>query len=83
MEILTAYVRAHAPWEEEKRNSQEEILTRETQPTQNKQRPPKLATDIQAILTVVGRRTRTYGRGEDECLDLRDSDPPRHPLCAG
>jgi hypothetical protein len=33
-------------------------------------RQPKLAIDIQAILTVVGRRTRTYGKGEDQSLNL-------------
>jgi hypothetical protein len=35
---------------------------------------PKLATDIQAILTVLGRRTQTYGDGEDQRLDLTGTD---------
>jgi hypothetical protein len=60
MEILTAYVREHAPWKEEEQRSQ-----------------PMLAPDIQAILTVLGRRTRTYRKGEDHRLDLARTD-----LCA-
>jgi hypothetical protein len=69
MEILTAYVRGHAPWEPmdvdpwEDQRLQDEIL----------QAPP-LAIDIQAILTVLGRRTRTYGKGEDRRLNLSYTD---------
>jgi hypothetical protein len=59
MEILTAYVRENASWKEEE------------QPTQSNQSPPRLATDIQAILTVLGRRVRTFGKGEDQRLNLR------------
>jgi hypothetical protein len=58
MEVLTAYVREHAPQKEEEQRSQEEVS------------PPKLATDIQAILTVLGRRTRIFGKGEDQFLGL-------------
>jgi hypothetical protein len=32
-----------------------------------------LTKDIQAILTVVGRRARTYGNGEDQALDLKET----------
>jgi Pentapeptide repeats (8 copies) len=72
MEVLTAYVRANAPWkEEEEQHSQEERSPHETQPTQSNQSPPELATDIQAILTVLGRRARTFGKGEDQRLDLK------------
>ena len=74
MEILTAYVREHAPWKGEEQISQEETLPSETPPTQNHRSPPKLAADIQAILTVVGRRTRTYGHGEDQQLNLSATD---------
>jgi uncharacterized protein YjbI with pentapeptide repeats len=35
---------------------------------------PKQGTDIQAILTVLGRRTRTYETREDQVLDLRETD---------
>ena len=61
MEILTAYVRERAPRKEE-----------------NNQLPwgirPKLAADIQSILTVIGRRARTYGKGEDHPLNLTSTD---------
>jgi hypothetical protein len=65
MEILTAYVREHASWKEEEQPSQEEISPRETQPAQSNQSLPKLAPDIQAILTVLGRRgSSPLNRGE-------------------
>jgi uncharacterized protein YjbI with pentapeptide repeats len=60
MEILTAYVREIAPWNGNKTpNLQEE--------------PPKPATDIQAVLTVLGRRNREYER-EDQRLNLSRVD---------
>jgi hypothetical protein len=34
----------------------------------------KPAPDIQAILTVLGRRARTFGKGEDEKIDLMGTD---------
>jgi hypothetical protein len=71
MEILTAYVRENAPWKEEEQRSTEEISPCETQPTQSFQSPPKLTTDIQAILTVLGRCARTFGKGKGQHLDLR------------
>jgi hypothetical protein len=74
MEILTAYVRENASWKEGEQSSQEDIVPSETQPTQSNQSPPKLAPDIQAILTVLGRRTRTYGKGEDQRLNLGNTD---------
>ena len=70
MEILTAYVREHVPWKEEEQRSQEEISLSERQLTQNYQSLPKLAVDIQAILTVLGRRTRTHETKEDQRLNL-------------
>jgi hypothetical protein len=74
MEILTAYVREDASWKEEEQPSQEDTVPSETQPTQSNQSLPKLATDIQAILTVLGRRTRTYGKGEVQPLALGNTD---------
>jgi uncharacterized protein YjbI with pentapeptide repeats len=64
MEILTAYVREHAPWEGEKEQNNQLLWGVR----------PKLAADIQAILTVIGRRTRTYGKGEDHPLNLTYTD---------
>jgi hypothetical protein len=60
MEVLTAYVRVKAPWKAEA--------------MENHQPPPKPAADIQAILTVLGRRTRTFRQGESEELNLGDTD---------
>jgi hypothetical protein len=74
MEVLTAYVRERVPWKEEEPRSTEETSPSEPQPPQNTQSPPKLATDIQAILTVLERRTRTYGKGEDQRLNLGNTD---------
>jgi hypothetical protein len=73
MEILTAYVREHAPWKETEQRSKEGSST-ETPPTQNHESLPKPTTDVQAILTVIGRRTRTYGKGEDHPLNLTYTD---------
>ena len=61
MEVLTAYLREHARWKED--------------PIAGEQQPvPLLAADIQAILTVLGRRSRTYQDGEHQRLDLRATD---------
>jgi Pentapeptide repeats (8 copies) len=70
MEILAAYVRERAPWvpkdsePEEKLHPQDEISSI----------PSTLAIDIQAVLSVLGRRPRTYGKGEDKRLDLAFTD---------
>ena len=67
MEVLTAYVRERAPWPpREPREPQEE---ESSEPAEHK--PP---TDIQAALTVIGRRPRFTGETEDQRLDLRGTD---------
>lgn len=64
MEILTAYIRERAPWKEpESKTTEGEVAERRN--------PPE---DIQAALTVLGRRTYTFGKGEDAPLDLRRAD---------
>ena len=67
MELLTTYVRERAPWKESRPPDEE---------------PParKLAADIQAALTVLGRRERIYKTAEDSRLDLRGSDLRRAKL---
>jgi hypothetical protein len=77
MEVLTAYVRQHAPWppEEDRQGGEdagadkkpEEDSTVESETT----RVPRPAPEIQAIMKVLRRRTRSYGHGEPEPLDLR------------
>jgi hypothetical protein len=73
MEVLTAYVREHVPWKEEP-PSQENPLVDGQQPTNPPQQSPKPATDIQAILSVIGRRTWTYNNRKDQRLDLCGTD---------
>ena len=62
MEVLTAYIRENAPWNE-KYGSQNTIWAcdRFSEPIQLTS--PKPATDIQAILTVLGRRTLVHEVG--------------------
>jgi hypothetical protein len=81
MEVLTAYVRQHAPWRPEEAQQGEEGegvekseedsggLRQESEPTE----VPAPDPDIQAILTVLRRRTRYYGHGETESLDLHET----------
>lgn len=70
MEVLTALVRLHAPWTPEKAAEANE------EPAISEKPSPEIKprADIQAILTVLGRRTRTYGKGESQPLDLHRTD---------
>jgi len=61
MEILTAYVREKAPWIESSGTVEQPD---EIEP----------AADIQAIMIVIGRRTRSYEEGQDQRLDLQGTD---------
>jgi hypothetical protein len=78
MEVLTAYVREKAPWTPEKAAEAKKLsaeLALGLKKPETKGVPEiKPATDIQAILTVLGRRSRTYGKGETQRLDLRQTD---------
>ena len=73
MEILTAYVREHAPIKEEP-VPQEDVSPSNKFMTRSPVNPWKPAADVQAVLTVLGRRIRTYGKGEDRSLDLAYTD---------
>src|SRR5262252_3798850 len=68
MEVLTAYVREHAQWSEAKLGSEE---------SPDEAKP---AVDIQAVLTVLSRRSQWYQNGELQCLDLRQTDLRRANL---
>jgi uncharacterized protein YjbI with pentapeptide repeats len=59
MEFLTAYVRQHA-------RCDAAVARKKAEPAEV--RIPDL--DIQAIMTVLRRRTRSFGHGEPESLDL-------------
>jgi Pentapeptide repeats (8 copies) len=78
MEVLTAYVRETAPWpsmpQTDAQPSKGDQSRGKEPPTTQEQPPVKPATDIQAILTVLGRRTHTYGNGETLRLHLAKTD---------
>jgi len=62
MEVLTAYIREHAPCQ--RHLGEKGKIPIETATAVHPQ------TDIQAILTVIGRRQRTFRHGEKQFLDL-------------
>jgi uncharacterized protein YjbI with pentapeptide repeats len=82
MEVLTAYVRQHAPWRPEEGQQGEEDAAiekpkedsrssrGEVEPTE----VPAPDPDIQAILTVLRRRTRYFGHGELGQINLSRTD---------
>ncbi|MDP3183616.1 MAG: pentapeptide repeat-containing protein [Desulfobaccales bacterium] len=79
METLTAYVRENAPCREQSQDGGEEdsgekqtVAERPAFPWQEPKTKP--ATDIQAVLTILGRRKYSYGKGETANLDLRNTD---------
>jgi uncharacterized protein YjbI with pentapeptide repeats len=86
MEVLTAYVRENAPWPPDDRSEARKklpwvkIKDQET-PSQEKEKGKeekkiqiKPDTDIQAILTVLGRRQRKHENPEKQFLDLSRTD---------
>lgn len=64
IEILTAYVRMRAP----------RRIERESRDAGADQHEPARALDIQAVLTVLGRRRHSFGDGERQRLDLARTD---------
>jgi uncharacterized protein YjbI with pentapeptide repeats len=58
MEVLTAFVRERSPYP----------------PSEETQGDKQLPTDIQAVLTVIGRRKHSYGNGEKNGFDLGWTD---------
>jgi hypothetical protein len=80
MEILTAYVRENVPRKAREQRSEKKRALDESEPMQDTSLPPRLPTDVQTILTVFGRRTRVFGEGEEQGLDLSYADLPRVDL---
>jgi hypothetical protein len=80
MEILTAYVRQHAPWRpEEAQQVVEEaaVENKSEEDSRGESEPSKFAVpapDIQAIMTILRRRTRFLGHGEPEPIDLHGTN---------
>ena len=69
MEVLTAYVRENTRSKDTEPVAGEEPQAEEPRPAKN---PPRI--DIQAILTVLGRRERSQAREGDLNLDLTETD---------
>lgn len=81
METLTAFVRENSAWRELPPDSPEPVFGQKpASPAPEAEVKP--ATDIQAILTVLGRRKYRFGQGEDQPLDLRGTDLRRADLRA-
>jgi uncharacterized protein YjbI with pentapeptide repeats len=86
MEVLTAYVRDNAPWPpqdapllKDGQALEEELAGQNNQPSLSEGLPtPKPTTDIQAVLTVLGRRIQTpnheIGFWDASRTDLRKAD---------
>lgn len=72
MEDLCTYVRVNAPIKRENSPSKEQKPKKPTPANEGSVAPPNPDADIQAILTVLGRRDHTYERG-NPVLDLRDT----------
>jgi hypothetical protein len=86
MEVLTAYVRQHAPWRPEgaQQVGEEAAVEKKSEEDSSGEsetpEAPAPAADIQAILTVIRRRTRTLGHGEPERLGLGETNLSRAVL---
>ncbi|MEH1841433.1 MAG: pentapeptide repeat-containing protein [Nostoc sp.] len=70
MEVLTAFVRENAPVKKDKKKAEKAKLLIKSEEIERK---PKLKTDIQAALTVIGRR-KSENDLENKRLDLRNID---------
>jgi hypothetical protein len=77
MEVLTAYVRQLAHWPEEERKALAAAAENRTRDLSSEIRAAMVSPpdpDIQAIMTIIRRRTRYYGHGEPEPLDLHGTN---------
>jgi Pentapeptide repeats (8 copies) len=80
VEILIAYVRQHARWPPEEGQGSEadsaveddSVEDSRSSESESTEVPPP-SPDIQAIMTVLRRRTGFFGHGEPESLDLRST----------
>ncbi len=74
MEVLTAYVRKNAAWKDAKPASSDDTAEPPTDTAQPSAGIPELPINIQAILTVLGRRERGEGREQGRRLNLLATD---------
>ncbi|HTG16715.1 MAG TPA: pentapeptide repeat-containing protein [Blastocatellia bacterium] len=63
MEVLTTYLREKARWKKDDDHKEHVRLD-----------DRRASADVQAIMTVIGRRARTFGDGEQEPLNLSSTD---------
>ena len=63
MEVLTTYLREKARWKKDDDHKEQVRLD-----------DRRASADVQAIMTVIGRRARTFGDGEQEPLNLSSTD---------
>jgi uncharacterized protein YjbI with pentapeptide repeats len=74
MEVLTAYLRENAPLPREAEPRPDSEASKDTEASaENEKQETKPPTDIQAILTVLGRRKKA-GKKDDVLLDLSAAD---------
>lgn len=76
IEILTAYIRENAPWrgDPEERVEKLRLVGGATNSHDHVAMLTKAAADVQAVLSVLGRRRLTYLKGEDHRLDLSQTN---------
>src|ERR1700749_956565 len=76
MEVLTTYVRVHAPVtkSEQEKSVSENRRSKPDKPSPVATPVPGPSPDIEAILTVIGRRDPKFERGTFEYLDLTKTD---------
>jgi len=72
IEVLTAYIREHAP--RTTVGTQEAQAAAGNADESNEAKPKRPATDVQAVLTVLGRRTLAHEQGAPPRLDLGSTD---------
>ena len=70
MEILTAYVRETSPYPPRDQTDKPSLETNSQLNTTDNQDPSAIATDIQAVLTVITRRSKSFDQGEQYPLDF-------------
>jgi hypothetical protein len=80
MEVLTAYVRQHARWDAESEEGTGASTPRLRLESVESRRSYAPNPDIRAIMTAIRRRSRSFGHGEPEPLDLRATNLRRTNL---
>ncbi len=79
MEVLTAYARAHTLGKTQRQQAEAKEASSSKDPNQAliKYAGPSPEPDVQAVLTVLGRRSRYFGNGEVTPLDLAQKNLER------